>query len=106
LTVVDGPRTDVTDTVTTSYDSERRPTVVTDALGKQTQTTYYADGRPIAVARQIGAQWLTNCSRYSATGKVIRAWGPSLTASATTCPTEAAQVPITDTAYDDLDRPY
>ncbi|WP_175836313.1 MULTISPECIES: RHS repeat-associated core domain-containing protein [Burkholderia cepacia complex] len=106
LTVVDGPRTDVTDTVTTSYDSERRPTVVTDALGKQTQTTYDADGRPIAVARQIGAQWLTNCSRYSATGKVIRAWGPSLTASATTCPTEAAPVPITDTAYDDLDRPY
>ncbi|MCA7888658.1 RHS repeat-associated core domain-containing protein [Burkholderia contaminans] len=106
LTVVDGPRTDVTDTVTTSYDSERRPTVVTDALGKQTQTTYDADGRPIAVARQIGTQWLTNCSRYSATGKIIRAWGPSLTASATTCPTEAAPVPITDTAYDDLDRPY
>ncbi|WP_254640740.1 RHS repeat-associated core domain-containing protein [Burkholderia sp. GbtcB21] len=106
LTVVDGPRTDVVDTVTTSYDSERRPTVVTDALGKQTQTTYDADGRPTAVARQIGTQWLTSCSRYSATGKVIRAWGPSLTASATTCPAEAAPVPITDTAYDDLDRPY
>ncbi|ABB08532.1 RHS repeat-associated core domain-containing protein [Burkholderia lata] len=106
LTVVDGPRTDVTDTVTTGYDSERRPIVVTDALGKQTQTTYDADGRPIAVARQIGTQWLTNCTRYSATGKVIRAWGPSLTASATTCPAEAAPVPITDTAYDDLDRPY
>lgn len=106
LTVVDGPRTDVIDTVTTSYDSERRPTVVMDALGKQTQTSYDADGRPIAVARQIGTQWLTICSRYSATGKVIRAWGPSLTASATTCPTEAAPVPITDTAYDDLDRPY
>ncbi|MBU9146148.1 RHS repeat-associated core domain-containing protein [Burkholderia multivorans] len=105
LTVVDGPRTDVTDTVTTSYDSERRPTVVTE-LGKQTQTTYDADGRPVAVARQIGAQWLTNCSRYSATGKVTRAWGPSMTASATTCPSEAAPVPITDTPYDDLDRPY
>ena len=104
LTVVDGPRTDVIDTVTTSFDSERRPTVVTDALGKQTQITYDADGRPIIVARQIASQWLTSCTRYSATGKPIRAWGPSLTASATTCPAEAAPVPITDTAYDDLDR--
>lgn len=106
LLVVDGPRTDVTDTITTSYDTERHPTIVTDALGKQARTTYDADGRPTIVARQIGTQWMTSCSRYSGTGKVIRSWGPSTTTSATACPAEAAPVPITDTTYDDSDRPY
>ncbi|WP_454283842.1 RHS repeat-associated core domain-containing protein [Ralstonia pickettii] len=104
LTQVVGPRTDVVSSVSTAYDSERRATQVTDAVGKQTQTTYDADGRPVSVARQIGTQWLVNCSRYSATGKIVRAWGPAQTAAATTCPTESSPVPITDTAYDDLDR--
>ncbi|MBT2336215.1 RHS repeat protein [Variovorax paradoxus] len=106
LTVADGPRTDVTDTVTTAYDSERRAIQVTDAAGKLTKTTYDKDGRPTIAAAQLGTQWLVSCSRYSETGKVTRAWGPGLTAAATTCPTEAAPVPITDTAYDDLDRAF
>ena len=63
------------------------------------------DGRPIKVAAQIGAAWLVSCTRYSETGKVVRAWGPAQTAASTTCPAEAAPVPITDTAYDELDRP-
>ena len=37
-------------------------------------------------------------------GKPLRAWGPGQTAAATTCPTEAAPVPILDTSYDDVDR--
>jgi RHS repeat-associated protein len=103
-TLVKSPRTDVSDTLATAYDSERRPIQTTDALGKQVQTSYDADGRPTSVARQLASQWLISCTRYSATGKPIRVWGPSLSPSATTCPAEAAPVPITDTAYDDLDR--
>ncbi|RIX83200.1 RHS repeat-associated core domain-containing protein [Acidovorax cavernicola] len=106
LTVANGPRTDVTDTVTTAYDAGRRAIQVTDAAGKLTKTTYDKDGRPTITGAQIGTQWLVSCSRYSETGKVTRAWGPALTAAATTCPTEAAPVPITDTAYDDLDRAF
>jgi len=106
LTVANGPRADVTDTVTTAYDAGRRATQVTDAAGKLTKTTYDKDGRPTITAAQVGTQWLVSCSRYSETGKVTRAWGPALTAAATTCPTEAAPVPITDTAYDDLDRAF
>ncbi|MDP9877263.1 RHS repeat-associated protein [Variovorax boronicumulans] len=106
LTVANGPRTDVTDTVTTAYDAGRRAIQVTDAASKLTKTTYDKDGRPTITAAQIGTQWLVSCSRYSETGKVTRAWGPALTAAATTCPAEAAPVPITDTAYDDLDRAF
>lgn len=106
LTVANGPRTDVTDTVTTAYDAARRSIQVTDAAGKLTKVTYDKDGRPTTTAAQIGTQWLVSCNRYSETGKVTRAWGPGLTAAATTCPAEAAPVPITDTAYDDLDRAF
>jgi RHS repeat-associated protein len=105
-TLVKNPRTDVNDTVATGFDFERRPVLTTDALGKQTQTSYDADGRATSVAKQLGSQWMTSCTRYSATGKPVRAWGPSLTASATACPAEAAPVPITDITYDDLDRAY
>ncbi|NMG66546.1 hypothetical protein GPA19_16490, partial [Azoarcus indigens] len=45
LTQVDGPRTDVTDTTTSTFDAERRVTQTTDALGKQTRFGYDADGR-------------------------------------------------------------
>lgn len=106
LTLVDGPRTDVSDTLSTSYDSERRAIQTTNAAGKQTRTEYDADGRPLKTASQIGTNWLVSCTRYSETGKVLRAWGPALTSAATTCPSESAPVPITDTAYDDLDRPF
>ncbi|MCG5510088.1 RHS repeat-associated core domain-containing protein, partial [Ectothiorhodospira lacustris] len=39
-----------------------------------------------------------------ATGKLLKAWGPAVTAAATTCPSAAAPVAVTDYAYDDLDR--
>ena len=105
LTLVDGPRTDVVDTMATTYDGERRPTQITDALGKQTRITYDADGRPLKTAAQQGAQWLVSCKRYSESGKVTREWGPAVTVAATTCPAETAPAPSTDIAYDDLDRP-
>ena len=73
LTLFDGPRSDVADTVAIAYDSERRPIQRTDAAGKQTKIAYDADGRPVKSAAQIGAQWLVSCTQYSETGKVTRA---------------------------------
>ena len=104
LTQVNGPRTDVTDTTTSAFDAQRRVTQGTDALGKQTRFAFDADGRVIRTAAQLGTQWLVSCSTYTATGKVLKAWGTAVTAAATTCPTAAAPVAVTDYAYDDLDR--
>ncbi|EIC30148.1 RHS repeat-associated core domain-containing protein [Methylomicrobium album] len=104
LTQVNGPRTDVTDTVTTVYDKARRPTQITHALGKLTQQAYDADGRLIRTAAQLGTQWLVTCNTYTPGGKVLKAWGPGQTTAGTVCPAAAAPVPVTDYAYDDLDR--
>lgn len=104
LQIVDGPRSDVGDTISFVYDTERRVTQTTNALGKLTRQGYDLDGRPVRSASQTGTQWLVSCTRYSLTGKPTRTWGPALTAADTTCPTEAAPVPITDIAYDDQDR--
>lgn len=104
LTQLNGPRTDVTDTVTYAYDAERRVTQITDALGKLTKQAYDADGRLVRSAAQIGTQWLVSCRTYTNTGKLLKAWGPAQTALDTTCPTAAAPVSVADYAYDDLDR--
>ncbi|MDZ4153961.1 DUF6531 domain-containing protein, partial [Methylicorpusculum sp.] len=87
LTQVNGPRTDVTDTVATAYDNQRRPTQLTNALGKLTKQAYDADGRLIRSAAQIGTQWLVSCNSYTPSGKLLKAWGPAQTAADTTCPT-------------------
>ena len=60
---------------------------------------------PIRSAAQSGTQWLVTCRSYSPSGKLLKAWGPALTAADTTCPAAAAPVPVTDITYDDLDRP-
>ena len=104
LTQVNGPRTDVTDTVSYAYDAERRVTQTTNALAKATRYAYDANGRLTTTAAQLGTQWLVSCRSYTATDKLLKAWGPALTAAATTCPTAAAPVPVTDYAYDTLDR--
>ncbi|NMG72899.1 hypothetical protein [Parazoarcus communis] len=104
LTQVNGPRTDVTDTTAYAFNAQRRITQTTDALGKQTRFGYDNDGRLIRTAAQLGTQWLVSCRSYSATGKLLKAWGPAVTAAATTCPTAAAPVAVTDYAYDDLSR--
>jgi YD repeat-containing protein len=106
-TVVNGPRTDVTnDTVTNTFDAERRVTQSTNALGKLSRNAYDADGRLTRSAAQINAAWLVSCRSYSPSGKLIKAWGPSQTSADTTCPvTPDPTVPVTDITYDDLDRP-
>ncbi|WP_323123602.1 RHS repeat-associated core domain-containing protein [Burkholderia alba] len=101
---VNGPRTDVAQVVKYQYDANRRVVRVIDGLGKETRTTYDADGRPTTQASQLGSQWLVSCTQYSATGRVIRAWGPGLTGSASTCPASVVPTSVTDTAYDDLER--
>ncbi|SCX87305.1 RHS repeat-associated core domain-containing protein [Nitrosospira sp. Nl5] len=106
LTVVNGPRTDVTDTVTTAYDNQRRPIQMTDALGKLTRFAYDPDGNRIRSSAQIGAQWLVSCNTYTASGKLLKAWGPGQTAADTTCPTAASPVAVTDYAYAVFDTPY
>ncbi|MDF2444856.1 MAG: Rhs family protein [Moraxellaceae bacterium] len=110
LVSVDGPRADVTDGVVYVYDAERRVTRITPrdaqaALKQESRKTYDADGRITHAAEKAGLQWLVSCSTYTPTGKVLRAWGPRLTASPTTCPNAAAPVSVTSYAYDDLDRP-
>jgi RHS repeat-associated protein len=104
-TGIDGPRIDVVDTVANSFDAERRLSQSTNALGKLSRNAFDADGRLIRSAAQVGTQWLVTCRSYSPSGKLIKAWGPALTAADTTCPTAAAPVSVTDITYDDLDRP-
>ncbi|MFN9729852.1 MAG: RHS repeat-associated core domain-containing protein, partial [Pseudomonadota bacterium] len=104
LTVVNGPRTDVTDTVTTAYDNLRRVTQVTDALGKVSRTFYDVNGRAVRSARQLGTGWMVSCTRYSRSDQPTRAWGPLRMAADTACPAEAHPVPITDRTYDKLGR--
>ncbi|GAB1719359.1 MAG: hypothetical protein NTAFB09_10900 [Nitrosospira sp.] len=105
LTVVNGPRTDVSDITTTVYDNQRRPTQVTDALGKLTKYTYDANGNRIRTSAQIGAQWLVSCNTYTTSDKVMKAWGPGQTASDATCPAAAAPVRVTDYTYNIFDTP-
>lgn len=105
LIQVDGPRTDVTDTVAYAYDAERRVTQTTDALGKLTKQAYDADGRLVRSAAQIGTQWLVSCRSYTNSGKLFMAWGPGQTAADITCPTTVAPVAVDYYLYDDLDRP-
>lgn len=103
-TGINGPRTDVADTVASTFDAERRPTQITNALGKLSRNAYDADGRLIRSAGQAGTQWLVTCRSYSPSGQLLKAWGPALTAADTTCPAAAAPVAVTDIVYDDLDR--
>jgi RHS repeat-associated protein len=104
LTGVNGPRTDVADTVAMAYDAERRLVQTTDALGKQTRHAYDADGRLVRAAAQIGTQWAVSCRTYSPSGKLTQVWGPGQTAGATTCPTAAAPAAVATYGYDALDR--
>lgn len=104
LTKVDGPRTDVTDTITTAYNTERLPTQVTDGLSKVTKNFYDADGRVIRTAAQLGTQWMVTCNTYSESGKLTRSWGPVLQALDSSCPTAASPNQVTDITYDEVDR--
>jgi len=104
LTFVDGPRQDVTDTTGYGYDLERRLERTSDALGGLVRFAYDLDGRLVRTAARSGTQWLLSCRYYGLSGKLKHAWGP-LTAASEVCPAPVAPVPLTDYAYDELDRP-
>lgn len=104
LTKVDGPRTDVTDTVSTAFNTERLPTQVTDGLSKVTKNFYDADGRVVRTATQLGTQWMVSCNTYSASGKLTRSWGPILQVTDSSCPAAVSPTQVTDFSYDEVDR--
>jgi len=104
LSAIDGPRADVTDVVRMTFDAERRLIQTSDPLGKLSRNAYNADGKLIRTAEQAGAQWLVTCTTYDVGGRVVRNWGPSLTASDTACPVASAPVTVQDFEYDDLGR--
>ena len=85
LTLVDGPRTDVSDTVSVEYDGERRPTQITDALGKQTRMPSATPGttRGGLRAPRPGARPLATSTT------------PPATASAPPGPTASSRPPAT-----------
>jgi RHS repeat-associated protein len=104
LTMVDGPRTDVADTQTRTYDALRRVTAVTDARGKATRTYFDPKGRAVRTAARVGQSWLVSCTRYTDTDRPERQWGPVLMSDDAACPPQAAPAPLVDRAYDELDR--
>lgn len=104
LVEIDGPRTDVVDVTRLSFDAERNPVQTTDALGKLSKTAYDANGKPIRSAEQAGTQWMVTCRSYDAGGRVVRTWGPALSAADTSCPAATAPVNVMDFAYDALGR--
>ncbi|QZP09150.1 RHS repeat-associated core domain-containing protein [Caenibius sp. WL] len=105
LIQVDGPRTDVVDVMQATYDSERRPTQVTDAAGKLTRVFYDANGNLTRTAKQApGGMWLADCKVYNLADKISQARGPTLVASDTICPGTTTDIAISDYVYDDQDR--
>ena len=99
---VDGPRTDVTDTTTATYDGMRRPLIVTDALGNKTDNTYDPAGRLEKVERLNSASTVlqTTTMTYTPTGLEAKIIGPCLTGLAATEPACG----VTEIQYDDADR--
>lgn len=104
LIQTDGPRSDVSDTSSFAYDSERRPIEARDAFGKLTRNAYDADGNLIRVSQQIGAGWQTICTDYSASFQKLRVVGPGLTATDGSCPAASAPTPVQTYVYDEQDR--
>ncbi len=109
LTQTNGPRSDVSDIVTIANDAERRPILVTDALGKQTRSFFDADGRLVRTAAQVTSagvvRWLVSCNTYTVSGKPASTWGPTLMPGYTACPAVGGTEPNVLIGYDELDRP-
>ncbi|ENW93031.1 RHS repeat-associated core domain-containing protein [Acinetobacter dispersus] len=104
LTKVDGPRTDVSDIVTTVFNTERLPTQITDGLGKITMNSYDADGRLNRTATQLDSKWMVTCKNYSASGKLTRIIGPTLQIRNDSCAAAMSPTPVRDISYDEVDR--
>lgn len=104
LTSIDGPRSDLSDVTSFTYDAERRMTSTVNALGKSATMTFNEDGDLVGQAAQIGVQWSATCYNRLVSGKVSQVVGPALVANATDCPTAAAPTQVTDLVYNDDGR--
>ncbi|WP_162238937.1 RHS repeat-associated core domain-containing protein [Methylobacterium sp. Leaf85] len=109
ITGVDGPRTDVADLTTATYDGSRRPLRINDpnpgSGSPSTELTYDDDGRLVTVARKIGTNWLTSCATWTKSDQTKSIFGPWTTGAATRCNFASnTAVPRTDYDRDDADR--
>ena len=108
-TTVKGPRTDVTDTVTTAYDNDRNPVTVTypnpGSGSPVTQITYNGNGWVTRTARKFGSFWMVSCNDYTASGQVSASYGPYKVSTATDCSFSGnTTVPNVSHGYDGADR--
>jgi YD repeat-containing protein len=108
VTVVDGPRTDVSDITTTVYNASRLPTQITGPAAPEASVTridYDDDDKVRATASKVGTQWLVSCTLWSKSGQETAAFGPKLVASDTDCSFGSdAAVARENTSYDAADR--
>lgn len=104
-TSVRGPRTDVDDTVTTTFNADRQPVTITYPISPVTQITYNGDGRVTSVARKLGGSWMVSCNTYTASGQVSAAFGPYKVSTAADCSFgDNTAVPKITYGYDGADR--
>lgn len=94
---LDGPRTDVSDRITLSYDAQRRLIGETDALGRQTVYGRNADGELVRTAAQDGANWLAICRELAPSGKIVAETGSAIVATPDSCPATGRRTAM---AYD------
>ncbi len=103
---VNGPRTDVTDVFTFTYDNAGRPLTEIHALGNKVEHIYDANGRETKTCVQAGSGTATSCA--SATNANQTYWVVSETTYSLTSQTLTTKDPdgfISFTYYDTLDRP-
>lgn len=104
-TSVKGPRTDVDDTVTTTFNADRQPVTIAYPISPVTQITYNTDGRVMSTARKLGASWMVSCNTYTASGQVNAIFGPYKVSTASDCSFgDNTAVPKITYGYDGADR--
>ncbi|MCB1724724.1 MAG: RHS repeat protein [Gammaproteobacteria bacterium] len=84
LKEIDGPRTDVTDKTTFTYDSDFRLIKTTDALGHYTETTSFDSAdRPLIMKDQNGVETRMTYDTLGRLATTTQAYGTSLAATTT-----------------------
>ncbi|UTW58744.1 hypothetical protein KFE96_00105 [Kordiimonas sp. SCSIO 12603] len=101
----DGPRTDVQDITTSTFDGVRRPVSVTNAIGTKTTTIYDLNGRVVrSELRDIGGALLqVSGMNYTATGQEYEIFSPECY-SGNTLNRGLSSCAITRSSYDSQDR--
>ena len=105
-TLVDGPRTDVVDTTTQTWDAMRRPWVTTDALNRKIDNEYDANGQLIRTEQRDVDDSLLSVTEtdYTATGQVESTYNEECFTAAGIRNTGLANCGRTQFSYDAMDR--